>query len=862
MTACVNNEGLSGKKVVSATLAGVLAAGMVPAIAFADEAAEASTDEGIDLLAVSKAEAFQQGAVTEATDNNAKAIADLENIEFAYEATVPHYVKPTKVTPKGDTKAVDVTDSTEYDINYYTEANYKAYIAGSADTKISNADTGIIDAGTYYAVVVPKSGGEYYAAGNKGVAIKFSIVGTSLKDATLKNADKADVFTYNGKAQDLSVYLGDNLVDPANYDIAFYKNDGTALGVGVKPEDAGKYIATVTGKNQYKGSTVNIPLTVEKLDLSKANIVLEDKKVGDTASLPGIASVNGDTDATTNLDTLTVSYDASKNGNKLYNASATADSYKFDITAPENDPNVIGAGVAAISVVDDLGVISFDGSNALPATFTVDHGAGQSDIDFTKLKLYASDGSTPAGPTGDAIKDIKFDITVTDKDHNPATLADVKTPGVWNVSIKVNSAANKYAWGGEASTVVTVTDATIEGNSNLYVRYKGVLQGNQVKADYSGSNIMNDVEIVLEDGNGNVLVENTDYAVKVADQAGNEVTEVVNADTYTVTVSSKKYDIKNNTFTVVVDPLEINGVEFAGTSTYLAPGANPGDDGVETPFYPYTGDVVTPSFTYVSGKDAKGEDIVVPLPADSYKVVYDYYTDPTTTKRVGEMKEEGKYKVTLSAASGNYTINAPASPLEIEVANKKVFGDVSSADWFYNVVYQANDLGYMTGYQGGKLFGANHTITRADVICVLYNMAGGTNNVWDAVVGHDSFTDVNSNAYYAKALAWAKGLGIANGYADGTFNPEGAITRQDFACLLANYAKRVGNFEAPKDINAVLAKYPDGAQVADYAKENVAWACDKEIMGNAGVINPASNITRAEVAAMVVNYQPDGKLQA
>ena len=64
MTAC--KDSLNGKKAVSATLAGVLAVGMVPAAAFADAAQADTTDEqGIDLLDTTSAvTAFNAGVIT------------------------------------------------------------------------------------------------------------------------------------------------------------------------------------------------------------------------------------------------------------------------------------------------------------------------------------------------------------------------------------------------------------------------------------------------------------------------------------------------------------------------------------------------------------------------------------------------------------------------------------------------------------------------------------------------------------------------------------------------------------------------------------------------------------------------------
>lgn len=58
MTAC--KDSLNGKKAVSATLAGVLAVGMVPAAAFAAtdaQAADTQDEQGIELLTAGKADA-------------------------------------------------------------------------------------------------------------------------------------------------------------------------------------------------------------------------------------------------------------------------------------------------------------------------------------------------------------------------------------------------------------------------------------------------------------------------------------------------------------------------------------------------------------------------------------------------------------------------------------------------------------------------------------------------------------------------------------------------------------------------------------------------------------------------------------
>lgn len=116
------------------------------------------------------------------------------------------------------------------------------------------------------------------------------------------------------------------------------------------------------------------------------------------------------------------------------------------------------------------------------------------------------------------------------------------------------------------------------------------------------------------------------------------------------------------------------------------------------------------------------------------------------------------------------------------------------------------------------------------------------------------FSDVNGHAYYGKAISWAKQAGIVNGYGDGTFRPNANVTREEFAAMLANFAKKYNSFvDVDVDADKVLGEFSDGASVSDWAEEVVAWAVDSEIMGNGGFIAPTVQITRAEAAAMVVN---------
>ena len=150
MTAC--KDSLSGKKAVSATLAGVLAVGMVPAAAFA-ETAQADTTEandGIDLLWQSPAEAFSNATVTEAYDLNGNKVDTSEAVSFAYKAGTAQGLDVQEVTLDGYDKPIATTDADKFVVRYYTQGT-----DGKATTTTATGDE--------YGVKAPTSAGKYVA---------------------------------------------------------------------------------------------------------------------------------------------------------------------------------------------------------------------------------------------------------------------------------------------------------------------------------------------------------------------------------------------------------------------------------------------------------------------------------------------------------------------------------------------------------------------------------------------------------------------------------------------------------------------------------------------------------------------------
>lgn len=68
-----------------------------------------------------------------------------------------------------------------------------------------------------------------------------------------------------------------------------------------------------------------------------------------------------------------------------------------------------------------------------------------------------------------------------------------------------------------------------------------------------------------------------------------------------------------------------------------------------------------------------------------------------------------------------------------------------------------------------------------------------------------SFTDVASNMYYADAINWAAANGIVNGITTTTFGPDNAITREQMAAILYRYAQYKGYEQRSEQLHGCVS---------------------------------------------------------
>lgn len=110
------------------------------------------------------------------------------------------------------------------------------------------------------------------------------------------------------------------------------------------------------------------------------------------------------------------------------------------------------------------------------------------------------------------------------------------------------------------------------------------------------------------------------------------------------------------------------------------------------------------------------------------------------------------------------------------------FKDIAATDWFFDSVLRVARTGLMAGF-GNETFGPSLTLTREQA-AVIAARAGDDLPVPDGAIA-PRYTDaalISSWAYPSVTLASLKGL--LQGYPDGSFRPQKAVTRAEAAVLI------------------------------------------------------------------------------
>lgn len=216
---------------------------------------------------------------------------------------------------------------------------------------------------------------------------------------------------------------------------------------------------------------------------------------------------------------------------------------------------------------------------------------------------------------------------------------------------------------------------------------------------------------------------------------------------------------------------------------------------------------------------------------------------------VKEAKTKG-YDKSVYLKDGNKEIHLK----DIRIDNK--FKDTTlDKTWAKEFIDDIYKLEIVNGTKNNELYSPNDSITRAQFSAML------ARTIEKSPKKQSTFKDIQG--HWAKdEIALLHELGIVKGVNTTTFNPNGKITRQQAATMLANYLKYY-DIKATGDFSKLQA--PDKNEIGKHAREAVAILYELDILhGNTkeGHFSPYSNLTRAQMAKIVWNtlhyYHQDG----
>lgn len=221
----------------------------------------------------------------------------------------------------------------------------------------------------------------------------------------------------------------------------------------------------------------------------------------------------------------------------------------------------------------------------------------------------------------------------------------------------------------------------------------------------------------------------------------------------------------------------------------------------------------------------------------------------------------GKTVALTDLGSGKYTFKMPSAKVSVGFKTtadqpcdggkdcpSAPFTDVDTAKWYHLSIDYVLTHKMMNGVSS-RAFAPNANLTRGMLVQILYNLEGKPKGT------AANFSDVQADAWYAEAVGWAASSKVVTGYADGTFRPNAAVTREQAAAILYRYAQSKG-IDVSVGENTNILSYVDVQQTSEYAIPALQWAVGAGVLNgkNGGRLAPTGTATRAEIAAIMQRW--------
>lgn len=246
-------------------------------------------------------------------------------------------------------------------------------------------------------------------------------------------------------------------------------------------------------------------------------------------------------------------------------------------------------------------------------------------------------------------------------------------------------------------------------------------------------------------------------------------------------------------------------------------------------------------------RNAEARTVEIPLISYGGKVIVEGFT-ATLLEGTGTERIEGEGSTFVVPLEQNAAVLyeiTPKNSVDFSKLKTSAFRDLGRYGWAADAIRTLEEKGIVEGLTPTS-YRPGFKITRGDFAMNLIRTLKLTGDV------ADTFSDVDTDARYAKEIAIGKVLGIFQGQGDNKFNPDAEISRQDMMVICARGMRAAGKLSEEGNMDA-LSAFGDSSLLADYAAQDMAAMIDIGVIkGNAdGTLNPRGNATRAEAAVIM-----------
>lgn len=225
--------------------------------------------------------------------------------------------------------------------------------------------------------------------------------------------------------------------------------------------------------------------------------------------------------------------------------------------------------------------------------------------------------------------------------------------------------------------------------------------------------------------------------------------------------------------------------------------------------------------------------------------------------KFGDVRKVGVYKVnadgTLEYKGGwikgnELTFLTEESGTYVLKENIVTFKDISS-HWAkeYIEVLASRHIAQGTDSEN---FNPSSVVTRGQFATFLGRTLGLDNNKLNQTI----LKDVNKDAYYAPYINQLYNMGIIQGYNDGTFRPDGKISREEMITLIMRLDSYVTGEDLSKVASKGNAQFTDAGKVGNWAKDSVIAAYNLGIIEGRpdGSFGPSESAQRGDISKLIV----------